>query len=129
MSDYAALLEGIEDIAEQFHVYLRLRFWQLNNHARRGRRDAASLSDIERANLVELRTLLGNDDADRLIKAEISRELGEFERAEALLTDPVAPEFTPMVERLRPLVAAREGGVVMIFSGVPGDEIPAFVPQ
>ena len=126
IDDYSSLLENIEDVAEQFHVYLRLRFWQLNNHRRRGSVDVAPLSERERANLVALHALLGNDDADRLIKAEICRELEEFEAAEALLAGPVAPEFTVMAERLRPLVADRRTGVEKIFSGEPGDEIPAF---
>lgn len=127
VSDYASLLDDLQEISEQFHVYLRIRFWQLNNHRRRGSDDVEPLSEIERANLEELLELLGEEDAERLIKAEILRQLQQFEGAEGLLAEPVAQQLTPIVQRLRQLLEDREAGLVKIFSGEPGDEIPPFL--
>ncbi len=127
LSDYASLLESVEDIAEQFHPYLRIKYWQLSNHRRRGTDGAEPLTDVERANMVDLLGILGDEEPHRLVKAEIHRQLEQFEQAESLLTESAAPELASMTERLRRLLAERNAGIVQLFTGAPGDEIPEFV--
>ena len=114
VDDYAMLLENLHDISLQFHSYLRIRFWQLNNHRRRGSVEPTPLSDIERANLLELLKLLGEADADRLITAEILRQLQEFEAAETVLARPFNEHVSPIVKRIRQLVRERMAGLVKI---------------
>ena len=61
------------------------------------------------------------------MKAEIYRQLGQFDRAESLLSGPVAPELALMTERMRRLLAERDARITRLFTGAPGDEIPAFM--
>jgi len=130
VDEYAALLENLEEIGEQFHCYLRISFWQLSNHRRRHDGADEPLSEFENANLQGLRELLDEDDpAERLIKVEVLRQLQQFERAEALLAEPVHPEIVPLVERLWQLLEARDANLVKLFTGEPGDEMPAFLSR
>ena len=114
--DYAVLLDNLQDISLQFHAYLRIRYWQLHNHRRRGSDHPPPLSDVERANLNELLNLLGDADADRLITAEILRQLQEFEAAEAVLARRFDDQVNPIAQRLRELVRDRRAELVKIYA-------------
>ncbi len=125
LDDYALLLDNLQEISARFHLYLRIQFWHLNNHRRRGKDDAAPLSDGECANLIELLQLLGDEDPNRVLKAEILRQLQEFEGAKTVLNDIFSDmvkgtfdeRFTPIVERLRLLIADRNAQLVTIDPG------------
>ncbi len=119
VDDFAALLEHLDEISTQFHSYLRIRFWQLGNDRRRGADVPAPLTESERANLVGLLKLLGETPSDRLMKAQIFRQLEDFEAAEAVLTESFDVQATPIIERLRQLARDRDAGLVKIFSGDP----------
>ncbi len=117
--DYAVLLENLQDISLQFHAYLRLRYWQLNNHSRRGIDHPAPMTDVERANLRELLNLLGDGDADRLITAEILRQLEEFDAAETVLARRFSDQVSPVAQRLRELVRDRRAELVELYADEP----------
>ncbi len=117
LDDYAALLENLRDISLQFHAYLRIRFWQLNNHRRRSDNDPPPLSEVERDNLIELLNLLGDADADRLITAEILRQLQEFDAAESVLARSFGDQVSPIAQRLRELVRDRRAELVELYAG------------
>jgi hypothetical protein len=69
--------------------YLRLRAWWTGNDNRRDSKHPAPMSDPEIANLRAFATLLDdNDDNDRIMKAEVMRELELFAEAEILLAKP-----------------------------------------
>ncbi len=122
LDDYALLLDNLQEISAQFHSYLRIKFWQLNNHRRRGNDDTMPLSDVERTNLTELLRLLGEEDANRLLKVEILRQLQEFEDARmvlnTILSDMVNGAFDeqygPLVARLRQSIAEGDARLLRI---------------
>jgi hypothetical protein len=62
------------------------------------------------ANLRALLRLIDeeDDDAERLMKAEVLRELGEFEIAEAVLEEITAPNLAKIVREFRALCRARD---------------------
>ena len=72
---------------KQKERYLRLQAWWAGNDMRRENNNASPLSDDEIANLRAFAKLL--DEAvedDRIMKAEVMRELGDFDEAMALLS-------------------------------------------
>ena len=119
VDDYAVLLENLQDISLQFHAYLRLRFWQLNNHRRRNSDEPPPLSEVERANLHELLNLLGDADTDRLFTAEILRQLQEFEAAQAVLAGAFNDQVGPIARRLWELARDRKAELVKIHTVEP----------
>lgn len=69
--------------------YLRQILWWYGNDARRGVADPVPLADGERENLEALASLLDRrSDEDRVILAEILRELGRFAEAREWLAVP-----------------------------------------
>ncbi len=125
LDDYEYLLANLDNVSAAYQLYIRIMFWQVSNHKRRGSGDVEPLSDSERDNLMELQKLLGNAQADRLIKVEVLRQCQAFEEAEALLADEAFDEgVMSIVERLRQLVAKRNAGLVKLFSCEAEQEIP-----
>ena len=51
------------------------------------------------------------DETDRLMKAEVYRELGRFADAESLLEHPFSEEIMPMVDLIRRLIDTRQSCV------------------
>jgi hypothetical protein len=116
LEDYALMLEHLEHIDDEYHLYLRIKFWQMCNHPRRNAETELPLSKEEIANLESLLALLGNDDSDRLLKADILRQLGEFERARRVLSDPFQQQVKDIVLRIKELVNAELSQPAIIFS-------------
>ncbi len=85
LHDYiGCLTAGVSD--KQKEKYLRLRAWWASNDIRRDSDRATPLTEIETANLRAFLSLLDEkSDNDRIMKAEVLRELGLFEDAESLL--------------------------------------------
>lgn len=99
LRDYATLLEQGAGSKEKEH-YTRLALWWAGNDARRRPDSRAPGPGFrERANMTALAELLDEADAcDRVVKAELMRELGRFEEARALLERPVDPTLLDLVE-------------------------------
>jgi len=98
--------DNLGKIKEQ---YLRLRAWWAGNDSRRDSSEKQALSEKEIENLQALDKLLDPaDDEDRLMKAEVKRELGRFEEAEAMLKEPFPSDFAEDVSFLRELIQRRE---------------------
>ncbi len=100
--------------------YLRFRAWWAGNDKRReGRNENKSpLSDEEKENLNSLFELLDSAiDTDRLIMAEIKRELEQFEDAEALLSEPFDEISSQAVSTIAELVRKREPFVAKLEPG------------
>ena len=117
LDDFAGLLANLDGVSENFHAYLRIKFWQLSNDRRRRGETEAPLSEQERENLLSLLELLGTEEPDRLMKAEICRQLEDFDRAEELLAAPFDERISPVVERMQRLVQQRNHRLVKILSG------------
>lgn len=105
--DYFAILEeGVSDNKKV--TYLRRRAWWAGNDARRQGGDATPLSDVETANLHAFAALLDeSDENDRIMKAEVMRELGEYEDATALLSKPFSDGLAQAVAIIKGLTAQR----------------------
>jgi hypothetical protein len=83
--------------------YVRLQTWWAFNDCRRESQELP-LSSIEIENLHAFINLLDeNEENDRLMKAEVLRELGEFTVAEKLLSMPFGDELKQAAELIRNL--------------------------
>jgi len=83
--------------------YVRLQTWWAFNDCRRESQELP-LSSIEIENLHAFINLLDeNEENDRLMKAEVLRELGEFTVAEKLLAMPIGDELKEATELIRDL--------------------------
>jgi hypothetical protein len=88
--------------------YLRLRAWWAGNDPRRQTEHAGSMSDGEIANLRAFLPLLDDaDDNDRIMKAEILRELGMFAEAGSLLLSPFRDDLGHAVAIINDLTEQR----------------------
>lgn len=117
LNDYFKELNR-SNIDREKERYLRLRLWWLGNDKRRGIGDAKhDLSDKEEKNLEKLYKILNySDDNDRIIMAEIKRELGEFKDAEAIIKKPFANKFAHTVVTIKQLIKKQETYVAEIKS-------------
>jgi len=105
MQDYLGILEKESSDNEKIR-YIRLRAWWAGNDIRREGEDPAPLSDDEIANLFAFATLLDeSDEDDRIMKAEVMRELGNYEDAMALLSKPFSDEVAQAVDIIKALTA------------------------
>lgn len=113
--DYFAFLQkGVSD-SEKEH-YVRLHAWWAGNDARRDGEAVAPLSDDEIANLDAYAALLDeSDENDRIMKAEIMRELGRFEDAVALLSTPFREQLAFAAAIIRNLSVQKVAVVREIF--------------
>ena len=102
-------------------VELRIEFMQVCNHPRRQLAPDAERPAVtapERANLQMLASLLDLlDPEERLILAEVRRQLGEFDRAAEALTQDFPEDFALAAGRIRELVEARNPWVAELFVG------------
>ena len=88
-----ALAEGLPSAEKE--RYVRLRAWWSGNDTRRGAKTRSGLSEKELRNLEAFAELLDEGEGnDRLTKAEIMRELGRFDEAAGLLTEPFSEELS-----------------------------------
>lgn len=89
--------------------YVRLRALWHRNDFQRFTGTALLQTDSEIANMEAFALLLDeHDETDRLIKAEVYRELGKFEDTERLLEQPFSDAMTPAVDLIRELVRQKE---------------------
>lgn len=108
---YAALQKGLAADSHQERT-LRILAWWRRNDAFRDVREGLSVgsaSDLGRKNLEALALLLNEaDEDDRLLKAEVLRELGQFETACEVLSRVASAEYAAVVHQLRLLCDARD---------------------
>lgn len=116
LDDYRVLVDHIDHIDASYHLYVRLKFWQLGNHPRRRAGSEEPLSESETENLQKLLMLFGDDEADRLLKAEVLRQLGDFEQAENTLVGPFQDQAGDIVSRLGEMVRQRQSRLAVIAS-------------
>lgn len=91
LQDYLCAIRSTSDARKE--RYLRLRTWWAGNDSRR-QGAATPLSDDESANIAAFAALLDeSDENDRIMKAEVMRELGNYEDALALLSHPFREEL------------------------------------
>ncbi|MFZ4791913.1 MAG: ribosomal protein L7/L12 [Candidatus Competibacteraceae bacterium] len=122
LDDYFALLEqGVDKSGKE--QYLRLRAWWAGNDLRRNQETDIPMSAREASNLAVFATMLDESDADeRVIKAEVMRELSCFDEASELLAR-AADE--PAMEIIKSLIAKSDPYVRQIhFNETPTPKAP-----
>lgn len=120
MHDYFRLLKARIDSDER-EAYLRLRAWRAGNDKRRRSehgplkfkkklgKPLEPLSVAEIKNMKELICILdAQDDGERLLKAELFRELGFFAQCLNFLAKPLGDEYRPSAARIRELAAQQD---------------------
>ena len=95
---------------------LRILAWQRRNdpfrQSTKQTEDASTITPMFNRNLQALARLLDNENEDdRLLKAELLRELGEFEPAKQVLSGVSSDRFATIVRQLRLLCDAGDAGV------------------
>ena len=112
LHDYQrALASGVASSPEK-ECYIRTRYWWVaNGPVRHGKRNVSMPSDY-RQNLTKLRSLLDvSVPDDRIMAAEIARELGNMDEASELLSAPLPPDYAKVVEQLRAWISAGDSQV------------------
>lgn len=116
LQDYMGLLDE-PTLSEEKEHYLRQMVWWLGNDRCRRSEEEIERSDAELLNLIQLAELMNpEDDLERIMKAEIKRELGQFNEAEALLSAPFDEYYHDHVEQIGALIRQRSSRVVQLRS-------------
>jgi hypothetical protein len=98
-ADYLQYAAENADLSENRQLYIRMHAWWRGNDTRRDIVDPEPLSEGERDNLVKLAALLTDDsDHDRIMRAEIMRQLGEFAAAKVMLSGEFSDEMQRAIE-------------------------------
>jgi HEAT repeat protein len=106
---YLAIEKNLAKDREQQRTMRVLAWWRHNDAFRHSSAGASVGSDGWRENLEELARLLnGADETDRLLRAEVHRELGEFVLAKEHLSRVTSPEHRDTVRQLRDLCNRRD---------------------
>jgi hypothetical protein len=119
-ADYVAVL-ATHRYPREDEIELRVELMHVCNHARRQLPPHATpppVSALELANLRKLTALLDpRDGEERVMLAEVRRELGEFDLAASLLNGDFPEEVALAGQRIRQLVADRNHWVAEVFTG------------
>jgi len=123
----AALAGGLaEDTVQERNLRI-LAWWRHNDTLRDDPGDrpgSGELSAAFRENAERLMALLEDeDDSDRLMRAELLRELGRFDQAARCLDSITTEEVEPIVRRLRTLCASGDSRVREITANEYGERI------
>lgn len=95
--------------------YVRQQIWWCHNDARRQTTHGIPLRADEQVNLTRLAELCNERMTDqRLMKAEVMRQLARFAAADALLTRIRNQEYADVVAQLRALVHAQNATLVQV---------------
>ncbi|KPA17733.1 hypothetical protein MHK_002047 [Candidatus Magnetomorum sp. HK-1] len=114
-SDFATELKK-NTLTKDQKIYLRIRSWRAGNDPRRITKNKTALSDAEKENLIKLEKLLDlSNDNDRIMIAEIKRELGLFEDAEKMLSEPFEEQYLQAVSIIKGLIQKRDPFVTTMF--------------
>lgn len=106
---YLALETGLTETAEKI-LYLRMRaWWAANDRFRwRNKKETTIQSDAARQNMESLFSSLTDEkEQERLTKAELARQLGNFEEAKRLLCFPFSQRHQHVARRIKELILQR----------------------
>jgi hypothetical protein len=116
--DYYEALEGDLATERKQERSLRILAWWRSNDAFRGpktTKNASLENGLREKNLDALSQLLDEDtDQDHLMRAEVLRELGEFESAKEILARVESSEFAAVVRQMRSLCESRDASVTLL---------------
>jgi hypothetical protein len=108
-ADYLSYVTENADLSNERQRYVRMYAWWRGNDARRDAAEPVALSEDERGNMVKLAALLNSDDDnDRVMRAEIMRQLGEFSVAKEILSGSFSDEMQQAIETISDLTEKQE---------------------
>jgi hypothetical protein len=104
LNNYHHFLNTVK-VEKEKELYLRMQaWWASNDKYRHNPSENVSLSVEETRNLELLFSMLQTaDSSERIIKAEIARELGRYEECQILLDQKFEPDLELVVETIRKL--------------------------
>jgi hypothetical protein len=112
MREYPELLAEAPWRGPDEEKYVRIAaFWAANMPRRAPDSQPAPFNDDEHRNLLALLDLLGDSSQDRLMRAEILREMGRFEECLEVLVGFDDTELETVARLIRELAMGRERGV------------------
>ncbi|MEJ2401944.1 MAG: hypothetical protein P8Y52_11205 [Xanthomonadales bacterium] len=112
MREYPGLLAEAPWRGPDEEKYVRIAaFWAANMPRRAPDSQPAPFNDDEHRNLLALLDLLGDSSQDRLMRAEILREMGRFEECLEVLVGFDDTELETVARLIRELAMGRERGV------------------
>lgn len=113
-ADYVAAIRNRIANTEEKLRYIRMRLWWSGNDRIR-RKELTRLPQEHIQNLSEFASLLSEEDPNqRLMKAEVLRELSRFDEALRLLEGVFPEDYQHAVQRIRDLAASKESQVVSL---------------
>jgi hypothetical protein len=112
---YAALRSGLAQDRQQERALRIFAWWRSNDPSRDGEESSAGGGSEPAAREENLRALLplleGEEDRNRIMRAEVLRELGRWGEAEAALLRVRSREFAAAVRQIEALCRARDRAV------------------
>jgi len=113
------LVKAVKEKAHEVkdEIYLRkLLWWKINDPIRQGKEQSISEKRLEifKDNLQMLKSILGNTNENRIMKAEIYRELGNFDNVSKLLSD-LPKKYDTVFEKIQSL-AKQKNSLVSEYS-------------
>jgi hypothetical protein len=112
--DYFYFL-NMEKLEREKEHYLRVQAWWSGNDKRRGEDINQPLSDEEMDNLLRLADMLDlSNERNRVLKAEILREIGQFEDAEDILQGNFKEDLKDIISLLMELIKRKQSSVAVI---------------
>lgn len=113
-ADYLAATSNGTASTEEKLRYIRMRLWWSGNDRIR-RKEIAQLPQEHIQNLSEFASILSEDDANqRLMKAEVLRELSRFDETLRLLEGDFPDDYQHAVDRIRDLASSQESHVATL---------------
>lgn len=110
-------LQGLKDskLTKDKEIYLRVNLMRLYNDANRDQKTQRPTTKAQKDNWQRLIEILGNETTeDKLLKAEVYREMGEFNQAKATLKGEFDDDYMQSLDLLDKLIEARDHRVMCI---------------
>lgn len=117
-TDYLEAIESGLAPDKEREKYCRVHAWHCFNDARRDQKNAAELeerSDVAAANMKALFAMLDRMKPDeRMLRAELARELGRFPEALGLLNFDFGEDYAATAAQIRQLAEQGKAGVAQV---------------
>jgi hypothetical protein len=110
-------LQGLKeaDLTKNKEIYLRSNLMRLYNDINRDQKVQRPATQAQIDNWKRLLEILGTEPtADKLLKGEVYREMGEFDKAEATLKGEFDEDYLQSLDILDELIKARDSRVMCI---------------
>ena len=119
-SDYLEAIESGLAPDKEREKYCRVRAWHCFNDARRDQKNAENLDELSGVAASNMKALFAMLDrvqpGERMLRAEIARELGRFPEALGLLNFDFGEDYAATAARIRELAEQGKAGVAPVNS-------------